>query len=127
MPENAAGLEVRTIMRYSISLLLAALLPVPALSASLVGSWTCPISNPSKTVHYRFSANGRFVLSGGAQSSGVSGAYNYTGDRLCLNYGGTTCTLGGAGTDTVTIRWLSATSFRVNDPQGPATTCKRDP
>jgi hypothetical protein len=113
-------------MRY-IGLLLIALVPVPALSASLVGSWTCPNSDPHKTVHYKFSAGGRFVLSAASQPSGIPGAYDYSGNKLCLSYGGTKCVTGASGTDTVTIQWLSATSFRVKDPQGPSTVCKRDP
>jgi hypothetical protein len=111
-------------MRYCIVLLLATLAPLPALSASLVGNWTCPNADPHKTVHYRFSAGGRFVLSGGSQS--VPGAYEFTGNKLCLSYGGTNCVAGAPGTDTVTVQWLSATSFRIYDPHGPPAVCSRD-
>ncbi|HXW77178.1 MAG TPA: hypothetical protein VEJ20_07205 [Candidatus Eremiobacteraceae bacterium] len=122
-------------MKYfiSLSLLLVNLAAAPAYSASLVGSWTCPNPHPpagtAAVVHYRFSADGKFVLTSG--STTVPGIFRFTGNQLCLSYGGSTCVSGAAGTDTITVRWLSASSYQEHDPQAPAGSrdlvCKRNP
>lgn len=104
-----------------ITLSAVSLMPLPAIAAGVVGSWTCnEATQPSQTssaVHYWFSANGRFVMTAGPES--IHGAYIYSRDYLCVSYAGNYCFSGAPGAVTVTIQWLNATTFRGHDTQAP--------